>query len=67
MRVIITMSATINNMRYLVRAISLFGGIEEYEFNTKEEALVKVRELKDIGGYIIKPVFEIPSKEKLLK
>ena len=54
-------------MRYLVRAISLFGGIEEYEFDTKEQALVKVRELKDIGGYIIKPVFEIPSKEKLLK
>lgn len=57
--------ATINNMRYLVRAISIFGGIEEYTFDTKDEALVKVRELKDMGGYIIKPVFELPIKEVL--
>jgi hypothetical protein len=40
-------------MRYQVQATSIFGGREEWEYQTKADALSKVRELKDIGTYLV--------------
>jgi len=40
-------------MRYQVTGISIFGGRDEWEYQTKEDALIKVRELKDIGTYLV--------------
>lgn len=38
---------------YVVRAVELTGRIWNYEFSSESEALCKVRELKDTGGYLI--------------
>lgn len=38
---------------YVVRAVELTGRVWNYEFSSESEALSKVRELKDTGGFII--------------
>jgi len=38
---------------YEVRAIALVGGEEVHKFNNEHDALSKVREYKDLGGYLI--------------
>lgn len=38
-------------MRYLVRSVSIFdNSVIEWEFKTRQEALAKVREIKDTGS-----------------
>jgi len=38
---------------FIVRAVALTGRIEVFSFTSKSAAGIKVRELKDEGGYII--------------
>jgi threonyl-tRNA synthetase len=38
---------------YVVRAVELTGRVWNYEFSSELEALRKVREFKDSGGFII--------------
>lgn len=51
-------------MRYQVRSVSMFGGTMTWEFDTKHEALCKVRELKDYGGMFIVKLFELEATTK---
>jgi|TARA_A100001201_G_scaffold114831_1_gene98440 hypothetical protein len=38
---------------YIVKAIAIVGGEEIHVFDTKQEALQKVRWFKDVGGFVV--------------
>jgi hypothetical protein len=42
---------------YVVRAVALTGRVWFHEFDSKSDALNKVREYKDTGGYIVTQSF----------
>lgn len=51
------------NMKYLVRSLSIFdASVYSWEFNSHDEALQKVRELKDTGAnYFIVSIQQIET------
>ena len=51
------------NMKYLVRSLSIFdASVMTWEFNSHDEALQKVRELKDTGAnYFIVSIEQIET------
>tara|TARA_B100000579_G_C22774992_1_gene826096 strand:+ start:491 stop:649 length:159 start_codon:yes stop_codon:yes gene_type:complete len=50
-------------MIYQVRSLSVYGGIQTWSFDSKQDALVKVRELKDFGDMFLVKLVEIPKLE----
>jgi len=48
-------------MIYQVRSVSVYGGTMTWEYQTKHDALCKVRELKDLGGKFIVKLVELET------
>jgi len=51
-------------MKYQVQSLSLCGVSMNWEFDTKHEALCKVRELKDFGSMLIVKIVELETSTK---
>lgn len=47
---------------YEVKALALVGGEEVHTFDNKEDALKKVRQFRDIGGFIV-TIEEVETKQ----
>jgi|DEB0MinimDraft_6_1074348.scaffolds.fasta_scaffold57062_3 putative intracellular protease/amidase len=54
-------SSRIKDM-YKVKALALVGGEEIHTFDNKEDALKKVRQFRDVGGFIV-TIEEVETKQ----
>ena len=50
-------------MIYQVRSLSVYGVVQTWSYDSKQDALVKVRELTDFGDMFLVKIIEIPKLE----